>query len=393
MSKRDKQIENNKEAFSNNILRIVGSNSNLTADFTMRKLACTLIGKSTGNEGDFTITYDSANTITLGTLNNGNSVYIADIEGIAVLDSNGNLTEELNKSALSLSLSGSTLTVSGFRNDFNSDDEFVIYTNIPRNNLAISGNDGSSNQTLTTNSDGKLLTIADIILATGNNLIGSSDGTNPDFTVTYAGSNTLTIGNYPNGSTLNVSDIVFIRVQNSIGNHVETLSIQDLTLSISGSTLTITGFSNDFESDDVFIIGTNVRAKDAFDSGLDNIKTNRQNPEYEHYTSVIHLVDETNLDADTYRYIINMESYKNLSLHLKGSGGVTFTVWASNDDTADDSADAGWVDISSDVLGGASITDDEGIYFIDTSYIPERLMIKVVTSDATNAVDIWYKKA
>ncbi len=128
------------------------------------------------------------------------------------------------------------------------------------------------------------------------------------------------------------------------------------------------------------------------DFGVGAKKTSEQNPEYAHTTSVEHPVDATNQTAASYRTIIQMDTYVAASLHLKGSGGVTFTVWASNDSTADDTADTGWVDISSTVLGAASLVDSEGIYFLDTRIVVDRIMIKHVTSDASNATDIWIKK-
>lgn len=105
-----------------------------------------------------------------------------------------------------------------------------------------------------------------------------------------------------------------------------------------------------------------------------------------------HLIEETDKTAGTYRVEIESEGYKNMSLHLKGSGGVTFTLFATNDETADTTADTGWVDVTNSIIGGTNLVDDEGIYFVDTPQLPLKWMVKYVTSDATNAVDAWIIK-
>ena len=126
--------------------------------------------------------------------------------------------------------------------------------------------------------------------------------------------------------------------------------------------------------------------------GSGALKVTVLNPDYNHFTGVEHIIDEAKVDADTYRVIIHFDSYKNASLHLKGSGGVTFTIWGSNDSTADSSADTGWVDLSTKIMGSSSLVDSEDLYFIDSSFVVDRLMIKYVTSDSSNAVDAWVMK-
>jgi len=105
-----------------------------------------------------------------------------------------------------------------------------------------------------------------------------------------------------------------------------------------------------------------------------------------------HLVDELNQAASTYRNIFSMEDYKNASIHYNVSGGVTLTAWSANDDSADDSADTGWIDVSTTILGGASIVDSSGMAFLDTNIRVSRIMLKHITSDTSNATDIFIYK-
>ncbi len=167
-------------------------------------------------------------------------------------------------------------------------------------------------------------------------------------------------------------------------------SIPLTNVSVSGGVVTL-GDADDFASGDTVAV-TLIGPDKAYDNGVDSQIVTVLNPDYAHYTSVEHLVDEANIAADTYRYIIPKEGYKYGSLHLKGSGGVTFTIWGSNDDTADDSADTGWNDLSTEIIGAASLVDGEQLCMIDTPMMPQRLMVKVVTSDATNAIDVWINK-
>ncbi len=120
-------------------------------------------------------------------------------------------------------------------------------------------------------------------------------------------------------------------------------------------------------------------------------RNNEIDPITEHNVGPEHIIDETNQSASTYRSIIDLNSYKDLSLHWVLSGGVTLTFWASNDASADDSSDTGWEDVTSIVTGNASEVDNSGIAFVDIIRV-DRLMIKYVTSDATNATDIFTMK-
>lgn len=100
------------------------------------------------------------------------------------------------------------------------------------------------------------------------------------------------------------------------------------------------------------------------------------------------VIDVTNVDADTYRYSFSMNIFRNLSMHVQAAGGVTVTIWATNDATASTTSDAKWVDITELITGQTSLVDISGIYFIDTRILPFKFMIKYVTSDNTNFLKV-----
>lgn len=123
------------------------------------------------------------------------------------------------------------------------------------------------------------------------------------------------------------------------------------------------------------------------------------------YTSVTQIVDSTNATVDQhYSSVIEMEGYRNLALQFTGStgtSGVVFTLWGTLNTSAAVPADGAaapssdWVDISTDVLGAASITLDggaSGLYFIDTDTMPDRLIVRYDCDHATNSTSVFIRK-
>jgi len=133
------------------------------------------------------------------------------------------------------------------------------------------------------------------------------------------------------------------------------------------------------------------------------------NPEYAHNTSPEHLVEEEDQIVDTVnRYVIPFTDYKNLSVHAKlyaatADDSVTMTIWGTNNADADDTADTNWVDLSTDIIGAASLEavneTEEEMYFIDTSFALLKLMIRIEyglsSSGITenNSADVYIVKA
>jgi hypothetical protein len=149
-------------------------------------------------------------------------------------------------------------------------------------------------------------------------LIGKSAGNKADFTVAYASGTTLTIGTYPDGSTLIVTDIESIRVLSTAGAVIQELTRDELTLSMSGSTLTVTGFTSAFNSTDNFIIYTNVPRSPSYDSGLDVTKTVVQGyipKNYVDYVTVVTAQDLTDTNAN-FGGSIDCRGYSKVGLYI-----------------------------------------------------------------------------
>lgn len=108
------------------------------------------------------------------------------------------------------------------------------------------------------------------------------------------------------------------------------------------------------------------------------------------------LVDTTNIAAATYYYPssdgLEMEEYDHLSIQMVMSGGVTVTIEAWNDDAGD------VIDITKSALsmlngvtGAASYVDQSDILDLEGLNV-EKVRIKVVTSDATNGVQLHIRR-
>lgn len=117
------------------------------------------------------------------------------------------------------------------------------------------------------------------------------------------------------------------------------------------------------------------------------------NPVWAHRTSVEHGIDETNLDTDSVYVAYSMDTYQHFSLHYDISGGATITVYVTNISTASDTDETSdWIDYSTTILGAASKTDEAAMVIQDTPASFNKFLIKVVTSDATNALDVYVKR-
>lgn len=162
--------------------------------------------------------------------------------------------------------------------------------------------------------------------------------------------------------------------------------------SISSNVLTLDYDTTTMADDDVLAIDFNI-GEPTVDYNLSLQKTSNQTPDVAQ-NLIEHPIEAVNDAAATYRTVVEWAAagYKTGSIHINVSGGVTLTLWGSNDDTADNSSDTGWVDISTEILGAANVIDAIALKNI-TSLRYGRLMIKYVTSDATNASDVWIERS
>lgn len=104
------------------------------------------VGKTSG--GDFTITYASPTTLTLGTLPDGTSLTGDDIVLIEQINTAGAVVATYTRSEATMTMAGNVLTVAGAV--FVTTDLIVINTNIPRNGGVLVGADAQTNATLHT---------------------------------------------------------------------------------------------------------------------------------------------------------------------------------------------------------------------------------------------------
>ena len=252
------------------------------------------------------------------------------------------------------------------------------------------------------NSDGEVIDPATGAAAStggGSSTYSTAQG---DFTATTTtGTTNITITGLP--FTLEAKHVVNGAIKRIDSSGVVT-AVDTGTVSVSGGVITLSEADN-FAAGDTVVVSLTGPDK-AYDEALDANIVYVLNPDYANYTSAEHLVDVSAVgDAVTSRYVIPMEGYKHLSMHIKlattnAGDTITLTVFATNNSDADDSADTDWVDVSTTILGAANKSANnsttEEIYFVDTALIPLKFMVKTVTVSGgtnTNAADVYIKKA
>jgi len=198
-----------------------------------------------------------------------------------------------------------------------------------------------------------------------------------------------------------------LTLDNLILSDIKKIDSTGLVTSVLTTSIVLTG-PNSFRLDDEeanFATGDQVTVAmvgpdKAYDKNQDVIKQERQNPEWDHYTSIEHLVDVTNGTPGTYFIAFEVAAYRNLAIQLNASDaiGAAFVLYATLDENAvvpatDGSAGATWVNMNDMLLGGVIVgTTISELSFIDTSYMPNRYMIQYTIQDATNTVDSWIRK-
>ena len=175
-------------------------------------------------------------------------------------------------------------------------------------------------------------------------------------------------------------------------------SVPITTVTVSGDIITLAG-ADDFVSGDV--VSVTLKAIDkAYDVNQDVNKVNIENPEWDHYNSIEHIVDIVDAPINTYFISIATESYRNMAIQLSATDatGFEFKIYATLDEDATVPATGGtagttWIEITSDISGGTitgvSIAE---LAFIDTSLLPDRYLLEYTNQNATNTVDVWIRK-
>lgn len=444
--------------------------ANINVDSSSASYGGTYIGKdSSATNGDFDVAYTSAETVTFSNYPSGISGFHADdIELVRQIDTNGAVVESYTRDDATMSIAGDVLTVSGA--SFAATDTFVVLTNLQ--STASGSSSGSS-------------------VGGGSSTYSNAQG---DFTATITdATKNITIAGLP--FTLEDIHVVGGSIKKITSAGVVS-TVPLTTVTVSAGVITVSDADNFATGDSVlvYLVGPDK----AYDEDVDANLVFQTNPNYEHYTSVEHLINESNLgidgthdggdastdftdtgetytaetvaegytiynvtdgsdaiiDADSLsglagdggagnptaddiehaalangtdddwddadvasipeckRFVIPSEGYNFMSVDVlldsqDANNSCYCKIYATNDDTADDTDDTYWKDISQDVFGSVQLSADgiggaaravtQGIYFIDTATTVLKYMIKIIAEcdngTQNNEFDIRIKKS
>lgn len=221
------------------------------------------------------------------------------------------------------------------------------------------------------------------LVAEGYPYLATPVGTENDCgaTVAYTSSTSITISSPPFAFTEhNVSWIVQVSTTGVVTNHVE--RGQWSVAAGGGTDRVITVANGDFDATDEFLVCFFGPDKSYDESGdTDRVSIVSR---YEAEDVCEEVLSSTNDDTNTfYSDKWNGLGYRHTSIEIACSGGVTPTVWVTNNPSPGEATDADWVD-----SGWAPGADShEMSVFADSMFRWWR--IKYVTTDATNAIDAW----
>ena len=240
-----------------------------------------------------------------------------------------------------------------------------------------------------------MLKIATLDYAFGVNGAGISSGSssssgldgiysvaNGDYNVTVAGSNKIAKIVNP-GFTVEANNIVYAFLRDSAGER-SILPLSTISVAASGSDydVTFTDKESNFAATDVVEIYTAGPEK-GLDKRVGAYRAQIINSDHLQKLELFGFIDVTNVAAATYREIINFKGRDNATINVICSGGVTVDIFGTNNQAADDTADTGWVSLSA-----TSIIDTTDGWVITGQEPWDRIMIKYVTSDASNALEV-----
>lgn len=399
------------------------------------------IGKSTGtNGGDFTVAYTAATQLTFSSFPGAiTALYAADIEAVRQINAAGAVVATYHRDDATMLMTGAVLTVTGAV--FGATDKFIIFTNIPRPASSGSGGAGGgsivytnmSGDFIATPTNGTVtITITGLpfTLEAGHVALGSikkkAVTTNVittllPSTISVSGG-VITLGgisNFATGDEVYITligpdkaydtalDNTLVAVQNPDYGHetsVETLISEDdvtgtnLTADAGGSATTLVDATGAFSiaSTAVGYIARNItESTSATVTSVDSA------------TQITTGAGITNWSSDEYylplvkRYEINMETYRNLTLHARLTTVANVTcylkIYGTLDASATVDADTNWVDMSTALLGAAGGLTSTGAATTETlkyinavnSPIPMlKYMLKLVVEKTTTGVSV-----
>ena len=222
-----------------------------------------------------------------------------------------------------------------------------------------------------------------------------------DFTATFATASTITLAALPISIT-DASQIVYVK-QTTAANTATTYVAGASGISFTwtgGTTVTIYQYGvviTTLVTGDVYEVGINAQRK-AYDASADAQKVLEQSPNPNHERTTT-LADTVTLDTTQYyHYYFSGSTYHYFYLRLRavlGAGSsATLKIWASNKTsptfpTTGAPAAADWQDVSTDILGAASVahaaaTTYDVPYFVDT---PMRPLWWLISYNYTDAAD------
>ena len=206
-----------------------------------------------------------------------------------------------------------------------------------------------------------------------------------DFNVTVAGSSKVAKIVSP-GFSIEDIQILSAFLYNSSGEK-ETIPISNVTVAASGSDFDVTfsDKSDNFDAADnveIFVAGPR-KAVDLITNVLRMINVS---PDHLVKNPGEGVIDVTNVAASTYREVFDFDGYDNATIDVICAGGVTVSLFVTDNPDADDSADTGWVSASA-----TTITDTTSGWVLSGQEPWDRIMIKYVTSDSSNSLVVDYK--
>lgn len=222
----------------------------------------------------------------------------------------------------------------------------------------------------------------------GNTIYSNSSG---DFTATAnAATKTITISGFATTEDNVVPGLILS--YDSSGN-VTKLPLT--SVAVAANVITLDDMTSAFAAGDsvvVFLVG----APREHDTSTDSKRTFEINPLSEHHVEET-LVDEENGTDGTYYYYVDMDGYKHFSAQMElngGSGTVTATVEATNQDDGTAAASCTYQDVTNALFGAASFTASNFL-IADTALSFKYVRYKIVASTGgANDADwtIYHKK-
>ena len=212
--------------------------------------------------------------------------------------------------------------------------------------------------------------------------------------------NTITITGLP--FTLEAKHVVggTVKVIDASGN---VSSVPTTNVTVSAGVITL-GDADNFSTGDEVLVNL-VGPDKAYDSASDTTQVTAINQSQYHYTDPVHILDELDQTAATYYYTpeISCDSFGHYAIQLKGStdgSGVVFRIYGTlnpgvSTPTAGSPPSGDWVDLSSDILGAATITldgENSDLFFIDTKTMPYKFIVSYDLDNSGNKTDVWVRK-